>query len=250
MTSTIPSRSVLFCVLALLTASCNKTNNSTLVNNNSGTGKPSFALNGLSNVIIANNSEYGSTISKELTVEYLDSAQESVALTIAQLPNGIFLDSVAWVSNGIPTFTTIMRLSNPSDTGVKPGNYPIIITATSESGKVRTYPFTLTVQGFPTAFLGEYDSCTTTCTGNVPYTDNVSADPAVRNKIWFSNFRNSGHAVYALLKHNGDLTFPYQIFGNDTLKYGNANMSLSQHSINIQTTINSTYCPIQFRKAL
>jgi hypothetical protein len=238
--------SALICLLMVAGASCTKSTNSTIVNN-IGTGKPTFSVNGISNLVVFNNTKYNNTVTRELTVQYLDSGQETVTLAISQLPGGITYDSVFWMNSGIPTFSTVLQLHNTMDTGAKPGSYPITITATTASGKTVLYPFTLFVQSYATDFLGDYEECTSPCKGSLKYTENVFADPAVRNKIWFSNFFNSGASAYGLLDGNGFMTFPAQVFGSDTLNSGTSSPILTDHQVFINAKINGMFCSMSLK---
>jgi hypothetical protein len=232
---------MLLCLIALLSASCKKTKESTIVNN-IGTGKPTFALNGISDMLLINNSPYNSTITRQLTVQYLDSAQQAVTLSLSPLPEGVILDSTNWTASGIPTFDTYFILHDTTAAGAVPGAYPMVITATPSSGEARHYEFTLRIQGHATDFLRKFESCTANCLLGQQYSDIFFADPVVRNKIWFANFRNSGSQVYALLTGTGYLNFPTQTFGSDTLNRADGSLGSTVTSININAVINHQDC--------
>jgi hypothetical protein len=237
---------ILLCLLALLSASCKKTKESTIINN-IGTGKPTFAVYGVSDMLLINNSLYNSTITRQLTVQYLDSAQQSVTLSLSPLPAGVILDSTNWTASGIPTFDTYFILHDTTAAGAVPGAYPMVITATPSSGQARQYGFILRIQGHATDFLRKFESCAATCLVGQQYSDSVFADPVIRNKIWFGNFRNSGFQVYALLTGSGYLNFPAQAFGSDSLNSGNGSLGSTPISVNINAVINHQDCYMQLR---
>jgi hypothetical protein len=221
-------------LLLLITASitcCRKkdetVNNYTTV----GSSQPSFAINGINDITFVNDITYENTLS--LTVQYLDSAQENVTLSLSGLPSGINIDTT-WINSGIPTFSTTLTVFDTSANGTTPGIYPLTLTATTVSGKVKTYPFNLKIQGMPTVFLGRYNNCTSGCSGGT-YTDSIYADASVPNKVWFNNFANTGNKIYALIGVSESITIPSQTIGGTTyFTTGSSNIvNLESHTISI-----------------
>lgn len=226
---------VLLCILFF---SCHKTktttNNTTII---VAPTQPAFAINGLTDITFTNN--FFTTTTLNLTVQYLDSAQENVTLSLSGLPAGLALDTT-WISSGIPTFSTRLSLFDTMLAGgAVPGSYPLKLTATTLSGKQKVYSFNLKIQPRPTSFLGKYDSCHLYCGAGGTYSDSVYADPSVANKIWFTNFENTGDHVYALLGSSADLSIPAQTVNGHN--YSGGGSITIPHYINISL---STSCAI------
>ena len=200
---------LLFAFAAILVSSCTKVDNHT-------TGplvlpQPPFIINGITDMTVINN--YGVSASLYLTVQYEDSAQQNVTLSLSGIPSGIMIDTT-WQKTGYPTFTTLFTLYDTTSAGAAPGSYPLTLTATMASGEAKTYNFKLKVLPRPTSYLGKYNNCNLFCGGTSNYADSVYADPSVANKIWFTNFANSGYSVYGILSNSGgNLTIPLQTFG-------------------------------------
>ena len=230
---------LLFIVIGAF-ASCLKKDN--VVNNytTAGSVQPAFAVYGISDMLFVNDASYGNMLN--LTVQYLDSVQENVTLSLAGMPPGITMDTT-WINSGIPTFTTTLNLFDTNATGVTPGSYPVTLTATTASGKKKNYPFNLKVAAMPTGFLGKYNTCTTSCGGVVNYSDSIYVDASVPNKVWFANFANTGSAVYALISNPEILTVPSQTISGVTYS-GNANLFLAGHSMGITIHRGTSSCSI------
>ncbi len=200
---------LLFALLVTGFASCTKVDNNT-------TGKlvqaqPAFIVNGITDLTMVNNYTYSTSL--YLTVQYVDSAQQAVTLSVSALPAGVLMDT-SFQSSGYPNFSTYLVLYDSSAAGATPGTYPVVITATTASGEKKLYTFNLKVLAHPTSYLGKYNNCIPFC-GSANYTDSVYADLSVSNKIWFSNFGNSGHAVYGILSAAGrTINIPMQSFGS------------------------------------
>jgi hypothetical protein len=200
--------------------------------------QPAFVINGINDITFTNN--FNTTAILNITVQYLDSAQESVHLAVTGLPAGIEMDTM-WVNNGIPTFSTHIGLYDTINAGgAAPGTYPLTLTATTTSGKKKTYPFNLRVLPMPTAFLGKYNTCYSYCGGTGTYSDSVYADPGIVNKIWFTNFGGTGDLVYALIGNSGgQLIVPSQTVNGHT--YSATGDIFTTHRINISM---STSCAL------
>src|SRR5580698_5598177 len=96
---------VLFC---LAIAACTKDQNAT--NNYKITtppNQPAFEVNGIKDIGFTN--WFGVSVTMNISVIYLDSAQQNVALTLSALPAGITMDT-AWNNNGFPNFNTTLTL--------------------------------------------------------------------------------------------------------------------------------------------
>ena len=220
-------KGLLVLAATFLIAGCQK-KDQTVNNYNTGGAQPAFAVNGITDVSFVSQVDYVSTLS--LSVQYLDSAQENVSLSLNGLPSGIVIDTT-WINSGIPTFSTTLNIYDT--VVVSPGSYPVTLTATTTSGKTKNYPFNIRVQPMPSGFLGKYNTCNTSCGGSTIYTDSLYVDPLVQNKVWFTNFANTGNKVYALVTVPELLTIPNQTVGGITYSSTGTTISLVNHQIAI-----------------
>ena len=230
------SVSLLLCVIAY--AECEKSYTQ---------ARPDYIVNGIHDISMVNNSlPTGSPTSLTLSISYdaqSYAAQEEVSLSLSGLPAGITMDTT-WITKGYPTFTTTLNLYDTSAVGVTPGTYTITLTTTGSSTGKKTFPFTLKVSNMPSctaALVGYYGDCYSSCVGSY-YTDSLYNDPVTPNKVWFSNFFHTGHAVYAVLNcNNMQLTIPSQSING--VIYSASYLSVYNHSIygNIVTGVSSCY---------
>ncbi len=155
-----------------------------------------------------------------------------------------------WIHSGIPTFSTTLTVFDTSAASAIPGIYPVTLTATTTSGSVKSYPFNIKIQGMPTGFLGKYNNCTSFCGAGGTYTDSLYADATQPNKVWFTNFANSGNRVYALITTSETLTIPSQTAGGTVYSSFNnsgTTLDLTNHQMNLQITENSTICSFRMQ---
>jgi hypothetical protein len=232
---------VFISLAALGLAACKK---GTTVNVYTGS-MPSFIVSGVQNMTFTNGAYY-STQTMSLTVQYEDSTQQMVTLALSALPAGIAIDT-QWQTSGYPTFSTGIEFYDTTTAGATPGTYPMTLTATTASGQKKTFSFTIKVNPEPpctSIFTGKYVNCYNTCVGTGSYTDSIYADPNVVNKVWFTNFANSGHAVYGQYScSTEELTIPLQTVGSITYS-GSA--FISTHSFSISVVKNgTTSCTIE-----
>ncbi len=213
-------------------AACKKTTNTT---NLTGSAQPSFLVNGLSDVTLQN--DLTTMTELYLTVTYADSAQSNVTLSLSALPAGITIDT-SWVVSGIPTFNTALTIYDTTENGATAGTYPMVLTATSANGSKKNYNFNLKVKAAPpctTGLVGKYLSCYSPCTGGGYYDDSVYADANVINKVWFTNFENSGHLVYGTYSCRTEMmTIPMQTVGGVT--YSGSGNAYS-HFMNLSVSV-------------
>ena len=227
--------SLLLATATMSILSCTKT---TTNNNNYGSSQPPFIVNGLTDVTLRNGSIEESYL--YLTMQYTDSSQEPVTLSLSALPTGIAMDTT-WITTGTPTFSSNLTLYDTSAAGANPGTYPMTLTATSASTK-KTFPFNIKV--LPPApctgsMVGKYINCYS-CTSTSAYSDSVYADPTVVNKVWFTNFNNSGALVYGTYNCESEvITIPSQTVGSVT--YQGSGYSYGTHYISV-TLSSPTSC--------
>jgi len=229
-----------------LTSSCKKTSSTSNNNVDTTVIKPSFLVNGIEDVTLTSYTNFYTIMN--ISVQYQDSAQQSVALSYSGFPAGVGVDSGASLS-GIPTYTVGLSII---DTGAKPGTYPITITATSTSGSTKKYSFNLNILPMPTVFLGKYTNCISPCTNTgSPYTDSMYADATVGNKIWFANFGNTGANIYGLITFDSFLdpvfTIPAQTINGSTVTGTGNTIDFSGHSLLISIHYGSSACTVRMQ---
>jgi len=235
----------IYLIIALTVAivSCNKTTNNTTVI----TPLPAFTVNGITDVTLTNGTSY--YISMPLTVAYDDSTQETVTLSVSGLPAGVTMDST-WVTTGIPTFSTELSLSDTLDAGANPGTYPITITATGSNGGKKSFQFNLNVvspASCTSNVVGVYSICASSCFSSTTYSDNVTADANITNKIWFANVYGIGLKLFGYYNCNTRyITIPAQtVSGVTYYGVGTASVGGSSHYINMSvTSSNSGTCNV------
>lgn len=98
-----------------------------------------YSIEGIADITIPANEK----TEQELTVTYISGTQEAVSIAIAGMPEKVTAELSK--DNGLPDYTS--ELSIKSDMA-EPGEYPLTITATSKSGIVKTFNFTLTITPF------------------------------------------------------------------------------------------------------
>lgn len=211
------------------------------VNNYINSGTPSFTVEGITNLTFINNNTYSASM--YLSVQYNDSAQSLVTLSLSGLPSGLTIDT-SWVSSGYPTFSTSLVIFDSTLAGATPGVYTVNLNATTASGITRSYPFRITVKAATpctSAVTGKYNLCQT-CSSSIYYTDSVYADGNVANKIWFNNFDNTGQKVFGLLTcSNGTITIPSQTIGSYTFS---GSGSFGSMYISMGVIINGSSCSV------
>ncbi len=226
-------------VFMIILVSCKKngtTNNITIVNTN---GIPAFIVTGLGNITMINNTTSYSYI--PITVQYEDSAQEMVSLSLSGLPAGVVMDTT-WQSSGYPTFSTNIMIYDTTAAGATPGTYTLTLNVTSPNRGTKAFTFTLTIKNPPPctpSVVRNYVNCQN-CSSGGYYADSVYADATVENKVWFTNIDNTHHLVYGMLScYTGVVTIPAQTVSGVTYS-GSGNFY--SYYMNISLLINSVSC--------
>jgi hypothetical protein len=232
---------LLFSLAATMLAGCTK--NTTT--NNITTPLPAFTVDGIHDVSMTNSSVAEADL--ELTIQYSDSSQEAVSLSLSSLPAGITIDP-AWITNGIPTYSTELYFYDTTTNGATPGTYPMTLTATGATTGAKTYLFNIKIfAAIPctTYVVGKYNDCNNDCGGTL-YSDSVYADPTVVNKIWFTNFDNTGNKVYGLYSCSTEnIVIPSQTVGGVTYSgNGDGFGSSTSHTITIEVSNGTTSCEL------
>jgi len=232
----IKSISLLLLLATMTAISCVKKDNTT---NNYYTlplnTQPPFIVQGIVNISIMTG--VTSPTGMNITMLYQDSAQENVTLALSGLPANVFVDTT-WIKRGIPTFSTTILFY---DSAAVPGTYHPVITVTTASGVVTSYPFVLKVLPVSPDILGKYANCTSSCSG-VAYSDSLYTDPTMPNKIWFSNFNNSGGSLYGIIK-DWEITIPIQTVGGTTYS-GASSGTVTSHSFGLNVRNGASVCTV------
>jgi hypothetical protein len=214
---------LLFAFAVVAFASCTKTTNNTtnktiIDTMVTGPSLPAFTVGGIHDITFVNGSVMETMIG--ITVQYADSAQETVTLSLSALPQGITKDTTNWITSGIPTYTTELLLLDTTQAGAALGTFPMTLTATGSLTGAKTFPFNIKIVPQPpcSAFLlGKYLNCSSSCGLGGLYTDSVYADPNVVNKIWFTNLNGTGLKIYGMYSCNSEaITIPTQTVGGIT----------------------------------
>ncbi len=244
MKKTILLTSILFAATTAIIISCKKTSNTT--NNIIINHMPAFTVNGIHDITLVNAG--ANYITLPITVQYSDSAQEVVTLSLSALPSNVNMDTT-WITSGIPTFSTNINIADTTLDGATPGNYPMILTATGATSGKKTYPFNLKIVAETPCIahiVGKYSDCYYSCSTGGYYADSVYSDPVTVNKIWFSNINNTGIKIYA--RYNcgtQQLTIPAQTVGGVTYSgSGSAYYSLTSHHISVNLNTGTTFCSL------
>lgn len=135
---------------AIILGSCTKNTTQVLP------GAPAFVVNGLQDITIAP----GSTHTIPFTIQYQDSTQQTVTVTVSGIPAGFENNDYTTstkngdiLATGIPTFSASMSLTDsaktiypyPTNGVVATGTYPITITCTGSLSGAKTYTFNIKV---------------------------------------------------------------------------------------------------------
>lgn len=185
-----------------------------------------FSVNGVHDVSLTNNTVTSATM--PLNIQNDGGEQETVTLSLSGVPANVTVDNGLFITSGIPTFTSVLKLGNFN--GATPGTYPLTLTATGAVSGAKTYNFNLTVNpelACTSQVVGGYSNCSPG-----PYGDQVTADGSEVNKIWFDNiqgqqwvpkiygkFNCENNTIYIPQQttyYPGNPT-PYQISGNGVL---------------------------------
>ncbi|MCW3120575.1 MAG: hypothetical protein JWQ38_67 [Flavipsychrobacter sp.] len=208
---------------------------------------PVYTIDGIHDLYMTGNSAFVSTATLLITVQFQDSFQKQVTLSLSDLPAGIKVDD-RWITSGYPTFSTAITFYDTSFTSAAAeGTYPMTITATGSAG-TQKFNFNLKVakpESCTDNIVGTYYTSNTTCNFG-SYVDTVFADATTVNKIWFKNIGKSHSTVYALYSCiDGRLLIPTQSANGYTFTgHGTAAATSSSHSISMTITYGSDTCDV------
>jgi hypothetical protein len=206
--------------------SCKKTTNNTTSN----FPLPPFIINGITDVTFTNGSNY--SVSLPITVQYEDSTQETVSLSLTGLPTGVTMDTTI-IRTGIPTFSTVITLSDTLSAGLNPGSYSVNLVAEGSKSGTKTYPFNIIAVSPASCtsnsnVLGNYSYCFSSSLSST-YVDSITADPLITNKVWFGNVYGKGVRLFGYYDCNTkNITIPTQVAAGVTY-LGSGNLSGSHY---------------------
>lgn len=148
-----------------------------------------------------------------LSVAYVGTVQERVALSLEGVPTGCSANLS--VTGGYPAFSSELFFY---DTAAAPGTYAIkLVCEGAETGK-KSYDFNLIIKpepDFGTALLGSYNTSNTCSSNGTNYTSTITAGEKV-NKIYFNNFDNTGTSIYGTINSTGYINIPSQTVNGTT----------------------------------
>jgi len=228
---------LLIAIAATIIVACTK--NTTNTTNYIIEPQPAFTVSGVHDVSLTNGG-YG--IELPITVQYSDSAQQVVSLSMSALPAGITMDTT-WVISGIPTYSTTVTLLDTTELGATPGTYPMTLTATGAISGKRTFPFNIHVIAEPACvanLTGKYANCYSGCSPTGSYSDSVYADPTIPNRLWFTNVSDKGSKIYGKYNCNSQqISVPAQSIGG-VIYSGSGNGFFTPTSRHISLNLMST----------
>jgi hypothetical protein len=217
---------VLFVLFVAALSACQK-------NSDNSNMPTTYKVNGITDQFIA--FDTGATVAMGVTVNYAGPIQETVTLSLENLPAGIYVDSSNHYANtGIPTFSGYFLLTNSGT--AKTGIYTVTLVCNGSVTGRKTYSFRLRVLS-PTicssGTLGAWNnSILFGLSTSTPFADTVKGDGSVINRIHFTNFFDSGFNVYAdIYCKASTFTIPMQqvgmhyvygsgVFTSTTISYG------------------------------
>ena len=203
---------LLFVLFIVAISACQKTSNSS-------THPTTYTVAGITDVTIGGDS--GSSNSVYYSVNYVGPIQETVTLSLANLPAHIVVDTTySYPTTGIPSFTSGFRLVN-TDTSTK-GKFTVKLMCNGSVTGQKYYTFVLTVlpntyrapSRCDSSLVGNWDTCIDFCdVTSTVFSNTITLDATTANRIHFSNFQNYGVDVYADLNcATGTFTIPRQTF--------------------------------------
>ena len=147
----------------------------------------SYHIDGLSGVTLNKDAP---SRAMYLTVTYTNGQpQENVTLSFENLPAGLY----ATITNpsGYPTFSSQILFY---DSSAAVGNYKASLIAIGDKTGRKVLPITIEITAPPecaSTFAGGWNA-SNSCIGSSSYTESLSMDGTVFNRIKLNNFENSG----------------------------------------------------------
>lgn len=244
-------KALVFIALSFVALSaCQKTTNSS-------THPTTYAVQGITDVKIMGDTL--STLDLSYSVNYVGPIQETVTLSLGDLPPNIVVDTTWYYANtGIPSFVGGFRLvnKNPQSDSLVKGKYTVkLICDGSVTGR-KYYTFVLNVlpkAPLPgmihcdSALVGNWDTCMDFCdVTSTIFSNTLTVDGTTMNRIHFSNFQNYGIDVYADLDcATGTFVIPHQTFaGGAAAIWGTGSFSNNfiSYSVTDSSVVGVTPC--------
>ena len=196
---------------------------------------PDYGIYGLHDISIVNSPS--EIVTTPISVKYENTGaapDEVIGIKVSGLPANIAVDTGALKASRTP-FSTSLDFYDTSG-GAIPGVYIITLTTEGTISNTKTYRIRLTITDPPpctSGITGRYHYCYSYYTG-VSYTDSVYNDPSEVNKVWFTNFNNTGVAAYGLLNcYTMYLDIPAQVIKGVTYQGGNVCKDNQVLSLNV-----------------
>ncbi len=222
---------------------------------NNSTHPTTYMVSGITDVTMGGDSS--STLDLAYSVNYVGPIQETVTLSLTGLPPKVIVDTtIQSITTGIPSYMAGFHLIN-TDTMAK-GKYTVTLVCKGSITGEKSYTFTIKVlphssTGVPpgvhcdSSLVGNWDTCLDFCdvTGTI-FSNTITVDGTVANRIHFSNFQNYGIDVYADLNcAAGTFTIPRQTFAGGAASIqgtGNFANKLMSYSVTDSSVVGVTPC--------
>ena len=195
-----------------------------------------YKVQGITDVILGDGITAPNVSSKYYTVALNGNIQETVSLSVSGLPSGVYIDTTYRVpTTGIPTFYTRMTIRNK---GAAPGTYPVKLLCNGSVTGQKYYTFNIIIRPTPPcnqAFVKTYIHCQNACASGGYYTESITADGTLPNRIYFSNFGGYGSGAYVIYADldctRGTINLPTQSLYGQTIS-GTGSFTAGRITIN------------------
>ncbi len=241
-------RTFLFMCLAVIAmGSCKKKSDNTTVTPVVPV-LPTYTVDGIHDIVMSPSDMSMAILTMPITVQFQDSFQKQVTLSLSGVPAGIAIDTT-WSTTGYPTFSTMLTFYDTATISAAVGTYPLTLTATGAAG-TKTFTFNLKVlpaNSCADYIPGAYSSCSRSCISGPGYADSIYEDFSVKNKFWITNFYKTGQSAYVYyncLTHM--LYMPAQAINGVTyFGTGTASGSTStNHHVVLNLSVGGTSCNV------
>ena len=131
--------------------------------------------------------------------------------------NVSFTDPGATANDDVDGSVTVSSDASSTNPDVNlTGVYVITYTATDNAGNVGSTTRTVTVKNDAESYAGNYNVNDTTGGGSYLFTQTITVDNAINNRVHFSRFNNYANntGIYATRLPNGNLEIPNQTSGS------------------------------------
>ena len=150
-----------------------------------------------------------------------DTTGPSVTLTgdasVIHSLNSTFTDPGATANDDVDGSVTVTSDASSANPNLNlTGVYVITYTATDAAGNVGSTTRTVTVKNDAESYAGNYNVNDTTGGGSYLFTQTITVDSAINNRVHFSRFNDYANntSIYATRLPNGNLEIPNQTSGS------------------------------------